>query len=309
MDQLLTTKLQIAVITIGLFGNVLTFIIFSRSAFKKNSISIYCRALAVIDCFIINELASNIGFVFFDYLIFVMSEFGCKLSFYVNMSFASISAWILIAFSIDKVLSMKNRAKFIKKRSFQYAVISVIVLIHLIAYLVPLYFVRVVISKTELLCYLESFGGVIVLVCLIEGSLIPFIFMIGSSIISIRMIRNSTRTIRNHVNECDILNRSTRDFKYAITSITFNALFVVLKMPIVIVAILESFIPDISRVALCVTYLLYFIYFSCGFLIHLVSNSIFRRELLILFRLRKPNQVVYLNPTPNSRIKKPSSMD
>lgn len=168
---IITAKLQIAIITIGLFGNILTFIIFSRPAFKKNSIGIYCRALAVIDSFTIYELASDISFVFFDYLIHVISEFGCKMNFYVRLSFASMSAWIIIAFSIDKVLSMKNKAKFIKKKSFQYAVISVIILIHLIAYIVPLYIVSVRISKAKMLCFLQSFGDVILFVCLIEGNL------------------------------------------------------------------------------------------------------------------------------------------
>jgi hypothetical protein len=292
----------------GLIGNVLTFIIFSRPAFKKNSISTYCRALAVIDCFTIYELASDIGFVFFDYFLIVMSDFGCKLSFYVNLCFSSISAWIIIIFSIDKVLSMKNRAKFIKKRSFQYSLISGIVMFHLIAYIVPIYMVSVTISKVQILCFLESFGSVIVLVCLIEGSLIPFLIMIGSSIISVRMLLNSAKNIQLHFNESDILSRTTRDFKYAITSITFNCMFVVLKLPIIIVTILESFIPDISKVTICVTYLFYFIFFSCGFLVHFVSNSIFRREFLVFLRLRKPNQVIYLNPTPNSRIQKPSTM-
>ena len=299
---IVTTKLQIAIITIGLFGNILTFIIFSRPAFKKNSISIYCRALTIIDCFTIYELASDIGLVFFDYLIYIMSEMGCKLNFFVHLSIGSISAWVLIAFSIDKVLSMKNRAKFIKKRSFQYAVISVIVLIHLIAYIVPIYMVSVTISMTKMLCFLQSFGDVILLVALIEGSLIPFIIMISSSIISIRLIRNSTRTIRNHVNESDIVSRTTRDFKYAITSISFNILFVVLKMPILLVAVLSCFIPDISLTVICISNILYFINFSCGFLVHFASNSIFRRELFVLLRLRKPNRVIFFNQNVNLKM-------
>ena len=304
---IITAKLQIAVITMGIFGNVLTFIIFSRPAFKKNSINVYCRVLAVIDCFTIFELASDIGFVFFDYLIYIMFDMGCKLNLYVRISFSSISAWILIAFSLDKVLSMKNKATFIKKRSFQYSMISGIVIFHLIAFIVPLYMVNVTVTMSKILCHLESFGDIILLVALIEGSLIPFVIMIGSSIISIRMIRNSTITIRNHVNESGILNRTTRDFKYAITSIFFNVMFVVLKLPVVFVTILSCFIPDISISAIGITNMLYFINFSCGFLVHLASNSIFRRELLILMKLRKPNQVIFLNQNVNSKMQKPQT--
>lgn len=299
---------RIAVITIGLMGNILTFIIFSRPSFKNNSISTYCRALAVFDCFVIYELISDIGFVFFDYFVDDKSNVMCKITIYAALAFSSISSWTVIAFSIDKVLSMKNKATFIKKRPFQYAVISGIVLFDLLLYIEVPIFISIDTKSNGTTAIFRcdigniSFGSIITLVNLIEGSLIPFIIMIGSSIISIRLIRNSARNIRNHVNESSILNRTTRDFKYAITSVSFNIMFVLLKSPIIIVYVLKSYIPSVSTDTIFVSLLFYFINYSSGIFVHLVSNSIFRRDILIFLGLRKSNQVSYLNQTPNSPI-------
>ena len=297
---------RISVVSIGIIGNLLTFIIFSRPAFRKNSISTYCRALAICDCFTIYQLISDIGYLFFNYFLPQKSDWGCKLNFYITLSFSSITAWILIAFSIDKVLSMKNRAKFIKKKPFQYSVIIGIILFFSLLYIeIPMLLVRVSTSNnTAFKCDISSlpFGGVLNLVHLIDASFIPFITMIFSSIISIRMIRNSAKTIQRHVNAMDILNRTTRDLKYAVTSISLNVMFLVLKTPLTIVSLLLCLKTNLSSVTINVTLFIYFINFSSGIFVHLASNSIFRREFFIFLRLRKTNQNVYLNQNQNQNL-------
>jgi hypothetical protein len=287
---------RIAVITIGLVGNLITFIVFSRPVFAKNSISTYCRALAVFESLTVYQLVADIIFVFYKDSIPRSSDLGCKLINYFILATGSIPGWILITFSIDKVLSMKNKVLFIKKRSFQYAVISGIVIFHLLLYIeVPIFLTRVFeANTTRVRCDVLTlpYGNIIYFVHFIEGSLIPFVIMLCSSIISIRMIRTSAKNIRN---ESNILNRRTRDFKYAITSISFNVMFVVLKSPFVIVIFLQSYISNINLVTIHVPYLFYFINYSSSFFVHLASNSIFRREILLLFRLRRLNQTSFLN--------------
>jgi len=50
---LILLKISFATVSIGLVGNLLSFLVYSRKAFKKNSINIYCRALAIVDSLII----------------------------------------------------------------------------------------------------------------------------------------------------------------------------------------------------------------------------------------------------------------
>ena len=60
--------------------------------------------------------------------------------------------------------------------------------------------------------------------------------MIGSSLMTIKLLRDS----RRHVNLTGVVGekRKSRDNKYAITSFTFNVLFIVLRMPLVVCTVL-----------------------------------------------------------------------
>ena len=88
----------IIVIIIGLVGNFISFILFSRSpSFRKNSISIYSRALAIFDSFIIYQAIVNFYLILDNYYIGMYSDLTCKLIYYILYAFGSIPGWILIA--------------------------------------------------------------------------------------------------------------------------------------------------------------------------------------------------------------------
>ena len=290
---------RIAVISVGLIGNLLSYIIFSRPAFQKNSISTYCRALAIFECFTIYELVADIGLLSSNYFYAMYTPIGCKLYYYIGMAFGSIPGWILIAFSIDKVLIMKKKANFIKKRKFQYMVIFGIVLFNFLFYIeIPIYLTNIeldIMNTTYYICDTTtlSIGSVITMMFLIDGSLLPFLIMFASSIIMIKTIRDSSKTIKNRHQSIGMTNRTRRDIKFAITSIAFNVSFVLFKMPLVIMVVLSTYY-NFDTNAYTITFLLYFVNYSISFLLHLASNSIFRREFLIMFRIRKSNSVLSL---------------
>ena len=173
------TGCRIGVVSIGLIGHVLTFIIFSRPAFQKNSISTYCRALAISECFIVYELIFDVGIAFFSFIYPYYSDAGCRLYYYISFACGSIPGWILIAFSIDKVLCMKKiGTKFINKRWFQCAVIVAIVLFNLILFIeVPIYISLVQFtykSVTYSSCDTSSstLGDFVTFLYLIDGSVL-----------------------------------------------------------------------------------------------------------------------------------------
>ena len=298
MEFSLTSRIMLIIrcssISIGLLGNVISFLVFSRPVFRKNSISTYFRALAIFDCFTISELVSDIYLLCYGLFYPQFSDFACKAYFYIGMAFGSIPGWILIAFSIDKVLNMKRIGRgFIKKRSFQYAVIFIIVLINLLLYIgVAIYLKLVTIDFfgfPYILCDTStlSFGAFISTMFMIEGSVLPFIIMLTTSIISIRMIRKSTRKIESR---SKLSNRTSRDIKFAVSSVVFNISFIVLKLPLTVILVLENFIPSLTTAydALTIITTVYFLHYSSSFFIHLTSNSIFRRELKKMLRFAVP---------------------
>ena len=292
MDTLATFNLVLNIITevitiIGLTGHILTFIVFSRTTFRKNSISIYCRALAIFESFILMNAIMNIVIMVKGYSQAFSSETICKLYAYVTYGFASIPGWILIAFSIDKVLNMKKITNGMKRPYVHYLIVFVIVICSLLLYIeIPIYLKLVSFPFIGNQCDIStmSFGDVINYVYIVEANIIPFVIMFGSSLVTVKLLRDSRRQIQMGGAAGD--SRKSRDTKFAITSLTFNILFIVLKMPMLICVTVGFAYVD--PYFLNVSILLFNTYFSIGFFIHLASNSLFRQELLALLSFRQP---------------------
>lgn len=279
-------SIQIAVILMGLTGNLVSFLVFSRPTFAKNSISTYCRALAIFESFTIVELFTNFYLILYNYFIGMYSNSLCKAFYYVLIGFASIPGWILIAFSFDKLLSLRKAKTVMKKRFVQYSIITGIVLCNLLLYIeipifleltpVQFYGVTILMCDTSTLAFSQALR----VMFMVESSILPFIIMLALSIATIRLIRNSRRTV-NTSRAC----RKNRDLKFAVTSLVFNFLFIFLKLPMVVIYLvgLDQFDDYFFQVAI----LLYFVNYSISFFVHFVSNSLYRRELFVLIGLRR----------------------
>ena len=279
-------------ILIGLIGHVITFIVFSRPTFRKNSIGIYCCALAISELSIISHAVMNFIIIINSYTAAFSSEIGCKLYAYTVYSLGSIPGWILIAFSIDKLLNLRRVTGTMKRPIIHYSLITAIVLIHITLYIVvPIYLKPVDIPGYGILCDVSTlyFGNVLNIVYMAESSIIPFVIMFITSIITIQLLWKSRRQVELVGNLSSQQNkRKSRDAMFAITSITFNILFIVLKMPLLVCLIIGF--EFINGYVLEFSILFYFLKLSIGVFVHFISNSLFRRELFILFRLRKVDQ-------------------
>jgi hypothetical protein len=98
-------KVRFSVTLAGIIGNSATALIFSRKAFQNNSIGIYCRALALVDLLLLIIQLVNQSFVVFgNNDVFSSISPLCKFILYGNTALPSISAWILVVLSIDKLI-------------------------------------------------------------------------------------------------------------------------------------------------------------------------------------------------------------
>ena len=113
--------------------------------------------------------------------------------------------------------------------------------------------------------------------------------MIVSSILTIRMLIRS----RNSVERIGSLNkeRKTRDTKYAISSLTLNFTFIVLKMPSAIFYTMSAYISYYNLYYYKSSLFLYYLNMSISFFVHFTTNSLFRREFWILFRLKNSTEI------------------
>ena len=296
---------------LGVIGNIISFLVFSRKTFRKNSISIYCRALAIFDMYIVLSIITDFYNILYNYYIPNYSDAVCKILSYAYHAFGPIPAWILVAFSIEKAISLKKVKHAMNKPILHYLTVIGIVLFNFLLYIAFPIFVKLsplqINSMTLYVCdpYNVSFGLVFNFVFLIEGSGLPFLIMLFSSVIMIKILRDS----RHHVEIVSSVDekRKSRDRKFAVTSITFNVLFIVLKMPILVVTLIGY--NFVSTYVYYIALALYFLNYSISFLVHFATNSLFRRELFILLRFRNrvadsidhPNQT-HANNNQSNRV-------
>jgi hypothetical protein len=281
----------IMVIIVGIVGNVISFIVFSRPTFRKSSISIYYRALAFSDSLIVNNGFVHFYMLFYNYLISLYSDAICKLFSYMMFTLGSLPGWILIAVSVDKVLSLKKVNSTGTKRPFlHYMVLTGVVLFNLLLYIeIPIY-QRIVnvemFGMSNPVCDVStlSFGNTINVIFIVQGNVLPFVILSVSSLITIKLLRDSRRQVR--MTGAVANSRKSRDNKFATTSLTFNVLFIVLRMPFFVTSTIGY--STLNGYVLYISNLLFVANYSINFLVHYVSNSLFRRELAILFRVRKP---------------------
>jgi hypothetical protein len=100
--------IQSIIIAIGIIGNIVSIIVFSRKTFRNNSISTYCISLAIFECLSISELITDVIRVVYNEKITDQNDASCKIIFYIITIMNPIQACLLVAFSVDKLLSMKS---------------------------------------------------------------------------------------------------------------------------------------------------------------------------------------------------------
>jgi hypothetical protein len=279
-------------ISTGLIGNIITVIVFSRKAFQKNSISTYSQALAISQCLTLIQLMTSINYLAYKTQLLNLSDSWCKAVMYITLENNSIPGWILVAFSVDKTISMSRRQiQIIKKKWFQWSVVAAIVIFNVLLYLEILISLKLQqYSSYVKILYCDfttlSFFTPFIIITLLESTMIPFVIMMVSSIITIRLLYRSRRSLERAGKISR--ERKSRDAKYAVTSIAFNLMHVVMKTPNFVWYILYANKISTSSYFLTISFFLFLVNCSFTFFVNFASNSIFRREFLILIRLRKP---------------------
>ena len=167
----------------------------------------------------------------------------CKIIHFGVILINAIPPFIMVAFSVDKLLSMRTRSiEILKKKCFQWLVVAGIVLFHIGLYI----YYPILVKRTEVfpgyfMCdqYTIGFINIHQILNILETCILPFVILMITSILTIRLLMKSSQSIER--NGKLTKERKLRDRKYAITSVTFNILFIVVKLPSAIFFILFAF--------------------------------------------------------------------
>ena len=310
---LITVSITNAEIIFGLIGNVLAFLVFSRKAFAKSSINIYCRALAISDCFMIAYTVFTVGSQYVTTYSVNKYTIACKIMYFFITTLSPISGWILVAFLIDQAICVTNtqRFKFTKTRNFQIGLIAFLTVFHIGAYigvpiLIEVKYVRVVMygfNVTAQTCALSNIPNIriFLLIYLIESNFVPFAIMVLTTIYIIVKLRESDRRLSSFSSQSVISlktvsrSKKTKQKKYAMNSIALSFLFITLTSPLVFELIFPSgdFVYDTFTYRICTIF--FYMNYCSHFFTHLIVNSVFRRELLMMVGLRKASTMYISN--------------
>jgi hypothetical protein len=301
---------KLPVILIGLLGNLVSFVVFSRRVFANYSISVYYRALAISDCFIIYRLVYEM----FNYLgnirLNVQSHAWCKLHYYIATGLSPISEWILVAFSVDKmihVLGKKKWAPFIERKPFQLSVVLFITLFHCLVYL----FVPIMLqlkekresstigggggnNNSEMLSYVCVFENIdnhqyLNGFILTEANLIPFVLMMITTSVTIKQLFKSRTKLERRQNK-PMRERKLKDVKFAVNSVVLNSVSAIFQVPVSLSYLIKLEDPMSYQLFCTVSLFLFYLSYSMTFFVHILFNSIFRNEFLLMSGIRKKHQ-------------------
>jgi hypothetical protein len=199
-DKEILNDIWIGVLAINfltIVGSILSFIVFSRKAFQKSSIRIYCRMLAIFDLYVIFNLIVGIysQITYQGVQLIAYNSYLCKVSYYITYAFSSVPGWILVVFSIDQLIdvSMTKRFAFFKMKWFQIAIVLGIFIIHCALYSQVFVLVtnQVTIIGKVVAYSCDALSLAVPIIYLIESSLVPFLIMIITSSLILRILIRS----------------------------------------------------------------------------------------------------------------------
>lgn len=280
--------LTFSICVIGIVGNVLVIVVFSHKSLRKYSYSFYSQVKAVGDTLVLLFGIRNWSRFVMDANLDTLSPFICavfnKYLIYVG---TILSIWLIAFITLDRLVTIiyPNRFHFFRKRWFQFTIVGIVfVYSNVVNIMLPINTnLKTQPSKTQ--------NSTLVTTCLatpeilakhswIISSHISVVILVFNNILIVRLIlfiaasrtkvSATTRQSKNRI--------SSKDRKFAITTIVLSLLAVVFKLPKMMVnIIMESagLTDDYYQMWFSIGITIYDIEAGCSFFVNLLLNSVF----------------------------------
>lgn len=283
--------LFIVICLIGLTGNFLSLIIFSRKKFQNTIFSTYFRLLAIFDLLTLSNQINHFLFVFKEKIFSSESSFKTlsEIHIFLYYIFPNTSIWISVLISIDRFVSITMSTKFLFRKTIKFQLIACLVVFILISIIyVPLVimaeFPNVNYTNSGSI-YLKKDNNVLDILDLSFSCLLAFNFMLLTNILTLRSIFKSRRKARNPNTNGQSNNQTNkRDIRFAITSISMNISFFIANFPISFYLVLKLIIKiEFHIVHISIFSILMGSHFGSMFYVLIFINSTFRKEFILFF--------------------------
>ncbi|KAK6177803.1 hypothetical protein SNE40_015834 [Patella caerulea] len=286
---------------LGTIGNVLTIVVFSRKAFRS-TISIYLTLLAVSDTVVLySGILRQWLYYLTEYDIRSYHIVTCKLLTWLIYTSLDISAWTIVAVTIERLISVyvPHKVKTFCTTKVCYFVLSfVIVACSLVNghFLVGLELLEVAVDSfncaTNNAGYLTFLEDIWPWMDLCVYSLIPTgLIIVGNALLIRKVFFSTLQTQQSMSDKRQQLNRQKKMSSMTTMLISISILFLICTTPVSIHIILSSYLPSPTpeqkaeqSLIWCVENLLMYSGNAINFILYCFSGSRFRKEISAILK-------------------------
>lgn len=277
----IVSDLKLGINSMGLVGNLLMLVIFSRGAnLRRLSVSFYIR------CMSISCICVNIYYIIQVTYLQPMErkhstrQLVLKLLAYVERLIISVSVWLEVAATLDRFLTIVSprRKQLLHNAGMQRSIVAGIVLFNMTYYS----YILIEISQNH-----DYSPRILNIMDMVNQSAVPFAIMFVASVATFLGVLKSHRRI----NSIKRTRNSTlaRDIKFGITIIVLNVIFFIFNVLYVLHKCVEMNPFDVNKKQISARFLfvsifyLYEYYYSIYFYVQLTVNNQVRREFFKIF--------------------------
>ena len=277
------------IVGIGIIGNILSLCVLTRKKFRKLSVSVYLRGLAVSDFFTL--LVSNTFLYFLEKTAgnYMRDSQGwaCKIFIWLHLSLPWVSSWLLVCISVERVIVVyiPHKAKKLCTSTKAYIVTSLIYLLFLIGNIHVFFKYDIHAGYCNLVdkIYNVALGGVAIALY----SILPALVIIICNLVIVCTLMKMSRAQKTMSHD----KSASHNNKNLTVMLVINCIFfLILTSPFNIILMF------IDQVAINV-HIIYALYelsslnHTINFILYIICGSLFRKELFCMLTCAKPEPV------------------
>ena len=287
------------IVAIGIIGNILSLCVLSRKKFRKLSVSVYLRGLAVVDLStllvsdtLLHLLEKTTGNYMRD-----SQGWACKINIWLTLSLPWISSWLLVCISVERVIVVyiPHKAKRLCTTTKAYMVTSFMYLLFLLSNIHAFFMYDIHAGHCVHLdkIYYDVLGGVAITLY----SIVPGLVIVICNLIIVRTLIIMSRVQKTMSHDKSASQNSKNLTVMMVTNCVF---FLILTSPYNMIttftdtaAINDNIIFAMFELA-CLNHAInFFLYVLCG--------SLFRKELFRMLTCAKTEQVSSGRSVPSAQ--------
>ena len=280
-------------IVVGLLGNLISFLVFSRKKLKQYPLNYCFKLMTITDTICLINLLHYTIQVSFENDINLFTDNFCQLSSYFSYVVCPIKGWILFGMSLERFYSIQYPSfKFVlKQKKFQYMCSIFVIMFNLVIY-IPVWFFVGRAKNNE--CALVNHKVLLTVLNFFNETLVPYLgiacmtALIGIAIFNIK----SRVSNANSIVDARTARTNLKNIRFSIFSISMNLLYLfiyLLSFPLVISRLTNLFMAKkiqkhdaFFTISMCFYYLNY----SLPIFVYVGFHAAFREEIFTIFSFK-----------------------